>query len=98
MSNMHHYVVVTFTTTPGNQDQALTEIGDYVSTFLSQQAGFLTSRLLASLDGKRIVHLAEWTNNEAFVAAGALARQHPDLPKLMAYEPNGMGYQLTRTF
>ncbi len=98
MSESHHFVVVTFTTTPANQSRALEEIGAYVASFLSQQPGFLTSRLLASRDGTSIVHQAEWTDEAAFQAAGALAREHPDLPKLMAYQPNGVGYRLARTF
>ncbi len=98
MTSEHHFVVVTFRTTPSNQAQAVQEIGDYVADFLSQRPGFVTSRLFASLDGETIVHQAEWTHEEAFRNAGPLARQHPDLPKLMAYEPKGVGYQLQRTF
>ncbi len=93
-----HYVVVTFVTTPDNQSQAVAEIGAYVADFLSQQPGFITSRLLASHDGTSLVHQAEWTSEAAFQAAGALAREHPDLPKLMAYQPSGAGYHLARTF
>ncbi len=98
MSDAHHFVVVTFTTTPADQAQAVEEIGAYVASFLSRQPGFLNSRLLASRDGASIVHQAEWINEAAFQAAGALAREHPDLPKLLAYQPNGVGYRLARTF
>ena len=98
MSGQHHFVVVTFKTTPANQALAVEKIGDYVADFLSQQPGFIGSRLLASRDGHSIVHQAEWTNEAAFQAAGALARAHPDLPALMAYEPSGVGYRLARTF
>lgn len=98
MSTEHHFVVVTFTTNADNQDQALAEIGDYVATFLSQQPGFITSRLFASRDGQSIVHQAEWTSEAAFQDAGALAREHPDLPKLLVYQPSGIGYRLTREF
>jgi quinol monooxygenase YgiN len=97
-SNGHHFVVVTFSTQPGSQDQALNEIGDYVAGFLSQQPGFITSRLFASGDGSNIVHQAEWTDEAAFKAVGPLARKHPDFPKLMAYEPKGIGYHLHRSF
>lgn len=98
MSADPHYVVVTFTTTPDNQTQAIQEIGDYVASFLSQQPGFIRSNLFASNDGERIVHQAEWRSEADFQAAGALAREHPDLPKLMVYSPDGAGYRLARTF
>ena len=98
MSDQHHYVVVTFSTNAANQARAIEEIGDYVAQFLSQQPGFIRSRLLAGKDGTTIVHQAEWTNEAAFQAAGVLAREHPDLPKLMAYEPRGAGYSLARSF
>ena len=98
MSETNHYVIVTFTTKPSNQDQAVEEIGAYVADFLSQQPGFITSRLFASKDGQSIVHQAQWARESDFQAAGVLAREHPDLPKLMAYEPKGIGYALARTF
>ena len=98
MSIDHHFVIVTFNTNDTNQSQACAEIGDYVATFLSQQPGFITSRLFASRDGQTIVHQAEWTNETAFQAARSLARAHPDLPKLMAYTPKNLEYHLTRTF
>ena len=98
MNDTYHYVIVTFNTTQDNQAQALADIGDYVATFLSQQPGFVTSRLFASRDGESIVHHAQWTEEGAFQAAGQLARAHPDLPKLMAYTPKGVGYTLHRTF
>ena len=98
MSTEHHYVVVTFKTTTDNQSQAVNDIADYVASFLSQQPGFIKSQLLASNDGQSLVHQAQWTNEAAFQAAGVLAREHPDLPKLMAYEPKGIGYRQMRTF
>ena len=98
MSSEHHYVVVNFKTTTENQNQAVEDIADYVASFLSQQPGFIKSQLLASNDGQNIVHQAQWTNEAAFQAAGVLARKHPDLPKLMAYEPKGIGYRQMRAF
>jgi hypothetical protein len=98
MNTDHHFVIVTFQTNDINQAQAIAEIGDYVADFLSQQPGFITSSLFVARDGQSIVHQAEWTNEAAFQAAGPLAREHPDFPKLMAYEPKGIGYQLARTF
>jgi len=96
--NQHHFVVVTFTTTQENQQQALADIGEYVERFLSRQPGFINSRLLAGNDGTGIVHQAEWTTESAFTAIGPLARQQPDFAKLMAYQPKGVGYRLAREF
>jgi hypothetical protein len=45
----HHIVIVSFTTTPETQNLALQQVGNYVADFLSQQAGFVCSRLHASL-------------------------------------------------
>ena len=98
MSSEHHYVVVTFKTTADNQNQAVNDIADYVASFLSQQPGFIQSQLLASNDGQTLVHQAQWANEAAFQAAGVLARKHPDLPKLIANEPKGIGYRQMRTF
>lgn len=98
MSSDLHCVVVTFQTTSANQAQALSEIGGYVASFLSQQPGFVSSQLLAAKDELSIVHHAQWTDEASFVAIGPLARVHPDFPKLMAYSPQGNGYRLHRSF
>ncbi len=98
MSGQPHFVIVTFTTNPDNQAQALSEIGDYVASFLSQQPGFVSSNLFASNDGQSVVHHAQWIDEASFIAAGPKARAHPDLPKLMAYTPSGVGYRLDRSF
>ncbi|MDG2277148.1 MAG: antibiotic biosynthesis monooxygenase [Pseudomonadales bacterium] len=94
----HHFVVVTFLTTPEEHTQAVREIGDYVEEFLSQQPGFIASRLLAATDGRSIVHQAEWTAESAFKAIAPAARKHPAFPKLMTYQPIGLGYQLVRSY
>ncbi|MFK7915674.1 MAG: antibiotic biosynthesis monooxygenase [Pseudomonadales bacterium] len=98
MNPATHHVVVMFDTTRESQAQALAEIGAYVDSFLSQQPGFVESVLLASNNGAQIVHHAQWENADAFADAGVLARAHPDLPKLMAYTPNGTGYSLYQTY
>ena len=54
-----HIVIVTFNIDSDNQRTALQEIGDYVGNFLSQQPGFLSSRLHSGIDGASIVHYAE---------------------------------------
>jgi hypothetical protein len=98
MSSDPHFVVVIFQTTSDNQAQGLREIGGYVANFLSQQPGFLSSKLLASNDKQSIVHQAQWIDEASFVAVGPLARVHPDFPKLMAYAPKGIGYRLYSSY
>ena len=51
-----------------------------------------------SQDGQSVVHQAEWTSEQTFKDAGPLAREHPDFPKLMTYEPKGIEHALIRTF
>ena len=93
-----HIVVVQFTTAPAEQAEAVQLVGDYVADFLSQQPGFIKSRLHSSLDGESMVHYAEWESEADFQAAGAKAQDHPDLPALRAYHPLGRGYVVARTF
>jgi heme-degrading monooxygenase HmoA len=92
MADQEHIVIVTFQTTAENQTEALEKIGAYVAGFLSRQPGFIGSELHRGLDGTSIVHRARWTCESDFAAAGKLARSHPDLPALMAYQPQGRGY------
>ena len=80
-----HIVIVNFEIEPGGQEQALEKIGAYVASFLSQQPGFIESYLHAGKDSDSIVHYARWKSEEDFKAAGPKAREHPDMPALMAY-------------
>lgn len=91
-------VIVSFDTTPEEQDQALEEIGAYVESFLSRQPGFLRSWLHTSIDGTGLVHYAQWQSQADFQAAGAKAREHPALPGLMKYNPQGRQYEVARGF
>lgn len=93
-----HIVVVHFSVDAAEQSAAAQKIGDYVASFLSQQPGFIASRLHLSNAGTGLLHYAEWESEADFQAAGALAREHPDLPALRAYQPSGVGYQVVRTF
>ena len=93
-----HIVIVNFTTSESSQAQAIQEVGDYVESFLSHQLGFIASQLHASLDGRSLVHYAEWVSEKNFMAAAQKARSHPDLPMLMAYSPNASGYKIHRRF
>lgn len=93
-----HFVVVDFEVEPGEQDEALAKIGDYVASFLSQQPGFVRSTLHKGLDGRSIVHYAKWRCEDDFKRAGEKAQSHPDLPALLAYNPSGRGFTSWRTF
>lgn len=98
MANDLHTVIVAFDTQPEAQAAALEKIGAYVGSFLSQQPGFIESFLHQSLDGTSIVHLARWTSEAQFKAAGEKARAHPDFPALLAYSPKGRGYRVWRSY
>lgn len=91
-------VIVRFDTTADTQERALREIGDYVDTFLSRQEGFVQSWLHRSTDGASLVHYALWDTEAQFRAAGEKARQHPALPGLMQYNPQGQYFELWREF
>ncbi|MEQ8858969.1 MAG: antibiotic biosynthesis monooxygenase [Pseudomonadales bacterium] len=91
-------VIVSFETTPDNQQRALDEIGAYIEDFLSQQPGFLQSWLHRSLDGTSLAHYALWRSDADFKAAGEKARQHPALPALMQYKPSGRQFEVWREF
>lgn len=93
-----HIVIVNFTTTPEEQAAALEKISDYVATFLSQQPGFITSTLHRGLDGTSIVHHARWISEDHFKRAGALAQNHPDLPLLRKWQPQGRGFRVWKRF
>lgn len=98
MASIPFLATYTYDTDGQDQAHALQEIGDYVDVFLSRQPGFVSSRLLASNDGKSIVHQSEWTSEAACLAAGTLARKHPRLPGLRTYKPRWLGYRLARAF
>lgn len=98
MSGSEHVVIVSFETTPENQAEALERIGAYVDSFLSRQPGFIASRLHRGLDGTTLVHYARWQSEAHFQAAGEKAREHPDLPGLMQYQPAGKGYTVWASY
>lgn len=91
-------VIVSFETTPETQQQALEEIGGYVEDFLSRQDGFVQSALHRSLDGASLAHYAVWRSEAHFKAAGEKAREHPALPGLRRYQPQGRYFQVHREF
>ena len=85
--NSDYTVFVNFETEPAEQDEALGLIGNYIGTYLSQQPGFIQSRLHKSMDGKRIVHYAQWQSEEHFRIFAEKAASHPDLPRIRKYNP-----------
>ena len=85
--NSDYTVIVNFETDPIEQDQALELIGNYIGSYLSQQPGFIKSRLHRSIDGKQIVHYAQWQSEEDFRAFAEKAASHPDLPGIRKYKP-----------
>jgi heme-degrading monooxygenase HmoA len=86
--NSTYTVIVNFNAPASDQNQALTEIGAYIGSFLSKQPGFVRSQLCQSVDGTQIVHVAEWQSEVAFKKFAAIARDHPDLPGLLKYKPS----------
>ena len=94
----YHTVIVNFETDADNQSEALEKIGAYIGSFLSRQPGFIESFLHECTDGPGIVHYARWVSEQDFKAAGVKAREHPDLPALMAYKPSGRGYRVWKAY
>lgn len=80
-------VIVSFETEPDEQEAALEKIGRYIETFLSQQPGFVQSRLHQSRDGKRVLNYAQWQSESDFQNFAEKAQTHPDLPALRKYKP-----------
>ncbi len=93
-----HFVVVDFQVEEDAQDVALELIAGYVENFLSRQPGFTRSTLLKGNDGCSIVHYAQWESEQDFLAAGAKAQNHPDLPRLREFNPRGRGFSSWRKF
>lgn len=91
-------VIVDFETGPDEQAEALEKIGDYIGSFLSQQRGFIHSRLHRSTDGKRIVHYAQWQSEEHFRAFAERAASHPDLPAIRQYKPNAGFFEVWKQY
>ena len=98
MSEKYYTVIVSFECQPDSQDKALEEIGAYIESFLSRQPGFVESALSGSVDGDGIVHYARWKTAADFAAAGEKAREHPDLPALMAYKPSAVRHTLWQSY
>ncbi len=96
--NEYFTVIVNFETEPDEQSEALEKIGSYVGSFLSQQPGFVQSKLHQSTDGKRIVHYAQWQSEEDFRAFAEIAGSHPDLPAIRKYNPQAGFFELWREY
>jgi hypothetical protein len=94
----NYWIIVNFETEPGEQDIALGLIGNYIETFLSQQPGFIQSRLHKGTDGTRIVHCAEWKSEEHFRAFAGKAASHPDLPEIRKYKPDANFFEVWKQY
>lgn len=93
-----YVVIVNFETEPAVQDKALELIGNYIETFLSQQSGFVESRLNQSTDGKRIVHYAQWQSEAHFRAFAEKAAAHPDLPEIRNFNPDAGFFKIWKQY
>jgi heme-degrading monooxygenase HmoA len=93
-----YIVIVNFKTTPDEQLEALEQIGKYIGDFLSQQPGFIQSKLHRSSDGTQVVNYAQWEKEEDFQAFAGKARSHPDLPGLMKYKPSAGFFQVWKQY
>ncbi|OUS06033.1 hypothetical protein A9Q81_04675 [Gammaproteobacteria bacterium 42_54_T18] len=91
-------VIVKFETTAKSQETALSAIKVYISNFLSQQPGFISATLHRSFDGLSIANYTHWESAYDFKNFAKLAKDHPDLPKLIQYNPSPCFYEITEQF
>ena len=96
--NNYFTVIVNFKVEPETQAEALEKIGHYIETFLSQQPGFVQSRLHKSIDGMRIVNYAQWESEEYFRAFAEKAVSHPDLSTLREYKPEAGFFEVWKQY
>ena len=87
-------VVVTFNTNPENHTVARTQIDDYIRDFLSQQPGFIESRLHELQAGAGLLHYASWQSENDFKLFALKAKDHPALPAIRAYTPSANFYHI----
>jgi len=87
-------VVVTFETNEGNHTRARTQIDDYIRDFLSQQPGFIESRLHELREGQGLLHYARWQSEKDFRAFAEKAKDHPALPAIREYTPTASFYDV----
>ena len=93
-----HVVVVDFSVSPDEEDQALHEIAEYIDSFLSKQSGFIVSTLHKGLEPGSILHYARWHSEADFNRAAQAAQSHPDLPRMRSFKPRGRGFTPWHSF
>ena len=93
-----HVVVVDFSVSADEEDQALHEIAEYIDSFLSKQPGFIVSTLHKGLEPGSILHYARWRSETDFNRAAQAAQSHPELPRMRSFNPHGRGFTPCRSF
>ena len=87
-------VVVTFDTNSENHTAARTQIDNYIRDFLSQQPGFIESRLHELQAGAGLLHYASWQSENDFKSFALKAKDHPALPAIREYSPSANFYHI----
>ena len=87
-------VVVTFETDQENHAEARELIGAYIKNFLSQQPGFIESKLHQKREGTGLLHYARWQAEADFRAFAKIASAHPALPALRKFKPDANFYDV----
>lgn len=57
-----------FTVEPEKQQSAADKITEIYRTIVSEQPGFISAKIHKSLDGTRVVVIAQWTTQKVFEA------------------------------
>lgn len=91
-------VVVTFETDQQNHAEARELISAYIKDFLSQQPGFIESKLHENREGEGLLHYARWQAEADFLAFAKIASAHPALPALRKFKPNANFYDVWATY
>ena len=81
-------VVVNFNTNPENHTAARTQIDDYIRDFLSQQPGFIESRLHELHAGTGLLHYARWQSENDVKLFSLKAQDHPARPAIRECTPS----------
>jgi heme-degrading monooxygenase HmoA len=91
-------VVVTFETDQQNHAEAKELIGAYIKDFLSQQPGFIESKLHENRKATGLLHYARWKREADFRAFAEIASAHPALSALRKFKPNANFYDVWATY
>lgn len=96
ISDQHNCItaMVTFDCNKGQQNDLCRKIKAYISDFISQQDGLISSHLHKSLCGKHVVNYAQWQSMPHFKAFAKKAADRPELPELLAFSPKAVFYEV----